>query len=262
MSGIFFLFYGVAVLIILGGGVLVYWWVGRHHRILGVLAGMFSAAALALIWPIPIHGGFTFLGAIVFDELRENWERGVAVYAARKDQRFMQGLEARFAGVLEYERVVERAGNWSTVTLPMGGIAWMDKHSGLIWSEPLLLMTDTPLSALEAGKTLCREQVPAGYWALPTEAERYQFWRAAGRQHLPHKVAPAMAYIVDEDMGMELSSVSLSPTGSGNNNTGSAIQLMLLCVARGPAAPARGYIRSDIPLPEWNRYQMAKAVGQ
>ena len=33
-------------------------------------------------------------------------------------------------------------------------------------------------------------------------------------------------------------------------------------VARGPAAPERGYIRSDIPLLEWNRYQMAKAVGQ
>lgn len=262
MSGIFFLFYGVAILIILGGGVLVYWWVGRYNRLFGVLAGLFSSAALVLIWPIPIHAGFTFLGAIMIDEFRDEWERVEVEHAARKDQRFMQGLEVRFAGAIEYVRVVELAGSWSTVTLPIGGVAWLDKHSGLIWSTPLVLTTDAPLGALEAGKTLCRELAPAGYWALPTEAERYQFWRAAGRQHLPHKVAPAMGYMVDEVMGMEIPSVSLPPARSGNNRTRGAIPLMLRCVGRGPAAPARGYIRSDIPLPEWNRYQLAKAAGQ
>jgi len=268
MSGIFFLFYGVAILIILGGGVLVYRWVGRRNRLFGVLAGLFSSAALVLIWPIPIHGGFTFLGAIMFDELRDEMKRVEEVHEARKDQRFLQGLEARFAGVIEYERVVELAGSWSTLTLSTGGVAWLDKDSGLIWSTPLMLTTDAPLTSLEAGKTLCRKQAPAGYWALPTEAERYQFWRAAGRQHLPHKVAPAMGYIVDEGLGMELPSVSLPPKRSGNNRTpginttSGAKQLMLRCVARGPAAPARGYIRSDIPLPEWNQYQLAKVVGQ
>jgi hypothetical protein len=262
MSGIFFLFYGVATLIIVGGGVLVYRWIGHHNRMLGVFAGLFSAAVLVLIWPIPIHGGFTLLGAIMFDELRDEWERVDTVRAARKDQRFMQRLEARFVGVLEYDGVVELAGNWSAVTLPTGEVAWLDKHSGLIWSKPLLLTTDTPLGALEAGKTLCREQAPVGYWALPTEAERYQFWRAAGEQHLPHKVAPAMSYLVDEDMRMELPSVSLPPSGSGNNRSGGAVQLTLRCVARGPTAPARGYIRGDIPLAEWNRYQLAKTVGQ
>ena len=262
MSGIFILFYGVAILIILGGGVLVYWWVGRHNRLLGVLAGLFSAAALVLIWPIPIHGGFTFLGAIMIDELRDELARVETVHEAHKDLRFIQGLETRFAGVVEYGHVVELAGSWSTVTLPTGGVAWLDNHSGLIWSTPLVLTTEAPLLALEAGKTLCRQQTPTDYWALPTEAERYQFWRAAGRQHLPHKVAPAMGYMVDEAMGMEIPSVSLPPVNSGNNRTRGAIQLMLRCVARGPAAPARGYIRSDIPLSEWNRYQLANVVGQ
>ena len=262
MSGIFILFYCVAILIILGGGVLVYWWVGRHNRLLGVLAGLFSAAALVLIWPIPIHAGFTFLGAIMIDELRDELARVETVHEAHKDQRFIQGLEARFAGVVEYGHVVELAGSWSTVTLPIGEVAWLDKHSGLIWSTPMVLTTEAPLLALEAGKTLCRQQAPAGYWALPTEAERYQFWRAAGRQHLPHKVAPAMGYMVDEAMGMEIPSVSLPPVNSGNIRTRGAIQFMLRCVARGPAAPARGYIRSDIPLSEWHRYQLAKVVGQ
>lgn len=262
MSGIFILFYGVALLIILGGGLLVYWWVGRLNRLLGVVAGLFSAAVLVLIWPIPIHGGFTFLGAIMFDELYNEWERVEVAHAARKDQRFMQGLEGRFAGVIQYGHVVELAGNWSTVTLLTGGVAWLDKHSGLIWSTPLVLTTDAPLRALEAGKTLCREQVPAGYWALPTEAERYQFWHAAGRQHLPHKVAPAMGSMVDEEMGMEIPSVSLPPANSGNNRSHGPTKLILRCVARGPAVPARGYIRSDIPLLEWNRYQLAKVAGQ
>ena len=37
--------------------------------------------------------------------------------------------------------------------------------------------------------------------ALSNEVERFQFWRAAGRQHLPHKVVPAKGYIVDKALG-------------------------------------------------------------
>jgi hypothetical protein len=30
------------------------------------------------------------------------------------------------------------------------------------------------------------------------------------------------------------------------------------CVSRGPGAPESGYLRKDIPLDEWNRYQLSK----
>ncbi len=258
MNTIFIVFYLVALLIILACGVLVYRWVRRRHPLLGVLAGLFCSALLVVIWPIPIHGGFTFLGATMYDELVDLWQRVEEKSVARKDQHFLQELEARFAGAIQYERVAALAGDWSTVTLPSGTVAWLDNHSGLIWSEPQMLTTDNPLGALEAGKALCLEYKPVGYWALPTEAERYQFWRAAGQQHLPHKVAPAMGYIVDGDMRMVLPSVSLPPSRSANNSKSGMTQLALRCVARGPAAPARGYLRSDIALTEWNRYQLAK----
>lgn len=266
MNGIFFLFYAIAILIILGGGVLVYQWVGRRNRLLGVLAGLLSVVTLVLIWPIPMHGGFNFLGAMILDELRGEWMRVEVAITDRKDPRFLQGLDARFAGAIEYTHVVTLAGSWSRVTLATGEVAWLDNHSGLIWSKPLALVANAPLAALENGKILCRTQSPVGYWALPTEAERYQFWRAAGRQYLPHKVVPAMGYMVDDTVGMELPSVSLLAANSDNrnskNNFTGSIQLMLRCVARGPTAPARGYIRRDIPLDEWNRYQLAKMAGQ
>jgi len=258
MNSIFLLYYAIVLLIILGGGVMVYRRVARRNRLLGVFAGLLSSAALVLIWPIPIHGGFTFLGAIMLDELIDQWEQVEEKSVVRKDERFLQSLETRFSGTLKYERVIPLAGDWSTVTLSDGGTAWLDNHSGLIWSEPQGLTTDNPLDALEAGKALCRNYVPAGYWALPTEAERYQFWRAAGKQYLPHNVAPAMGYIVDDDIRMVLPSVSLPASGLGNNATRGAISLMLRCVARGAGAPARGYIRSDISISEWNRYQLAK----
>ena len=268
MSSVYYLFYAIAILIILGVGVLVYRWAGRRNRSLGVLAGLLSSATMVLIWPIPIHGGFTFLGSVLFDELHNEWQRLEKKQAERKDQRFMLGLEARFAGVIDVSRIDELTGSWSEVTLVTGEVAWLERHSGLVWSAPLSLATNMPLAAIEDGKNLCRELAPIGSWALPTEAERYQFWRAAGREHLPHKVAPAMGYIVNEDMGMELPSVSLPAKKSGNisalekSEIQGVTQLMLRCVARTPDAPARGYIRSDIPLSEWNRYQLAKVAGR
>jgi len=262
MNGIFLLFYTVALLIILGGGVVVYLRLRRRHHLLGVLAGLFSSALLVVIWPIPIHGGFTFLGAIMLDELSDQWQRAEEKLVARKDERFLQGLETRFAGVIHYEGATVLAGDWSTVTLSGSDAAWLDNHSGLVWSEPQVLTTDNPLGALKAGKALCRDYAPAGYWALPTEAERYHFWRAEGQRYLPHKVSPAMGTIVDESMGMMLPSVSLPTSGSANNREQGVTQLTLRCVARGPTAPVRGYIRSDIPLSEWNRYQVAKLTGQ
>ena len=257
-----FLIFGVVILIIVGGGALVYRLVARHNRLLGVLAGLFSSAALVLVWPIPIHGGFTFLGAIMFDELRDELVRAEKKHVAHKEKRIMQGFEARFAGIVEYTGINKLAGSWSTLTLKTGEHAWLDDHSGLIWSAPLVLTTDTPLSALENAKSLCRKLAPIGYWALPTEAERYQFWRAAGKQHLPDNVAPAMGYIVDEKSGMQLPSVALPAKGYGNENRRGDIQLFLRCVGRGASAPARGYIRSDITLSEWNRYQLSKTISQ
>jgi len=262
MSSIFILFYAIALLVILGGGILVYRWVRRRHQLLGVLAGLLSSAILVVIWPIPIHGGFTFLGAIMLDEISDQWKQVEESSLTRKDERFLQSFETRFAGVIQYKDVTVLTGDWSTVTLAGGEVAWLDNHSGLVWSEPQVLTTDNPLGALEAGKALCSDYYPAGYWALPTEAERYQFWRAAGKQHLPHKVAPAMGYIVEDDMRVVLPSVSLPATESSNNANRGMISLMLRCVARGSGAPKRGYIRSDIPLSEWNRYQMARLTSQ
>lgn len=262
MSIFFYTFYAIALLIILGGGVLVYRWVGRRNRLFGVLAGLLSSGILVLIWPVPIHGGFTFFGEVLVDELYDEWRRVEAKQEERKDQRFMSALETRFAGALNVERVETQTGSWSTIILRNGESAWLDKQSGLVWSAPRTLTTTSVLASIDAGKTLCRQLKPGGYWALPTEAERYQFWRANGRTHLPHKVSPAMAVIVDENKGIELPSVSLPAKRSGNNSTPGTTQLMIRCVARGPDAPLRGYIRSDIPLSEWNRYQLAKVSGE
>lgn len=251
-----FVYYGVALLVPLGVGAFVFWRLRRRDWRLRVFGSLLSALALLFVWPILTHGSFTTLAAIMFHELRDQWPREAQPREAALDTRLVETLEARFAGVMEYEYLSKLSGSWSAVALNTGERAWLDQRSGLVWSAPRAFVSASPLSDLEAAKALCHEQQPSGYWALPTEAERHQFWRANGVAHLPDKVAPAMGFLVGTIVGLDVPTVTVPPKNRGNFSNSGTIRLMLRCVGRGPTAPARGYVQRDIPLSEWNERMM------
>ena len=47
----------------------------------------------------------------------------------------------------------------------------------------------------------------------------------------------------------------------GNSRPRGERRFHMQCVARGPGAPWRGYIKRHIPLEQWNRHQPAKLAG-
>ena len=51
-----------------------------------------------------------------------------------------------------------------------------------------------------------------------------------------------------------------SKTGLKKNNSpnSAVLTLKIRCVTRSDQAPSHGYLKKDIPLNDWNRYQLSK----
>lgn len=256
------IFYLIALLIVLGTGIGVYWVFARRSRWLGAGLGLLLVAVLVLLWPIPIHGGFTFLGEVLYRELHQALEARQEVARQQEKQEFAQRVETRFSGTLNFGVTEALSGTWSRVLVDGTQPAWFEADSRMLWSDWLPFEADAALPSLPAAKARCQDYLPHGHWALVSEAENYLLWKSGGDKLLPRAPASSMSYLVDDDLGMEMPTYKLR--GSANNagqQPGEYRQFVLRCVARGPGAPAGGYVRHDIPLDEWNRYQLSKALN-
>jgi len=256
------IFYLIALLVVLGSGVGVYWVFARRNRLLGAALGLLLVAVLVLLWPIPIHGGFTFLGEVLYSELENQMKARVEEKQATKRQEFVAQTTNRFHGRPGFSVVERLADDWYRVQTGDGVDAWYDAGTRLLWSEWLPLDSNEPLPPLERAKVRCQEHPPTGDWALASEVENYLLWKSDGRNLLPQAPGSSMSYLVADDLGMELPTYALrkQPAPAGGHATvptGFAVR----CIALGADAPAGGYARRDIPLNDWNRYQLSKSVN-
>ncbi len=193
-----------------------------------------GVAAVACI-PVPIHGGFILLGPEV---ARETWSEWRRTRAAAAEIRRETRLDSRFAGWLPAEAA---------------GDGWRDPATGLVWSAPLGPVAAVTPAALQEAQRQCAALAPAGYWALPRVAEF--FWLARSDHAAGRWLAEAFLW----PEGLSLPSlVPLSPAsgvvsaGQPSAPTVAAVR----CVAVTPPAPVRGYRSDDIPLAEWNAFQL------
>lgn len=113
------------------------------------------------------------------------------------------------------------------------------------------------MPTLEAAKRRCRDQAPAAYWSLPTEAEHAVMWKAGGHAVLPATDAGTVSYTVDADLRSEIATYRVG--ASRRSRPGAPRRFAVRCVARGPGGPARGFIKQDVSLVDWNRYQLSKS---
>jgi hypothetical protein len=256
------IFYGIALAIILGAGLLVFFLLRRRGHVLAVGVSLVTLAVFVLIWPIPIHGGFTILGEVMFDEWSREWDRSNEVRSDHEQQAYIESFAQRFVGELPILGREPARYGWQAVTYSAGRPAWLDADNGQIWSDWLELAPTPSLPALEVAKARCEEYAPVGYWSLPTEAEHALMWKAEGHKVLPAAEAGSVSFIVDSDFRMEFATYHVgvaSDNGSRNARGGSARRFAVHCVALGPGGPARGYLQQDIPLDDWNRYQLSKS---
>jgi len=259
------LIYGIVLLVIVGLTVSTYRVLRRRSRIVAIGLSLLLLACLVLLWPVPIHGGITFLGEIFYRELSSAQRQHERDAQQQQTNEFTQRVAARVTGPLPFSVIQPLSGSWSKVQTSGEvshqasgeGSAWHDSASGLLWSDWLPLQTSTALPTLETARARCRQHPPAGYWALSTEAESYYLWKADGEQHLPAAPASSIAQLLDPKTRLEMPTYHLK-TASDNNRQTSTRQppFVVRCTARGPTAPTGGYLREDIPLDEWNRFQM------
>ncbi len=243
------LFLGMVLLVAAGAAIMAHRLFRRFGHGPALLAAGAVFSCTALFFPIPIHGGFTVLIEVLLDELHS---QAAFRRLERKDENraaFLASLENRFGEPLAYEILDRPQPGWAIVDT-VGGQAWLAEESHLIWGRLLIWPQIAGLPTLEDAERLCGEQHPSGCWALPTEAEYYHFWKAGGERIFPAEGYGRLASTVDTELRQKLPSYRLGPRG-----------VALRCVARTAEAPVRGYVQEDIPLAEWNSYQLGRLSG-
>jgi hypothetical protein len=252
------IFYAIALVIILAGGFFVYWGFRRRGLVLALVLSLLTMAVLTLVWPLPIHGGFMLLGEAVWDEWSRDRAQKEIQKVSQKELDFLAALEDRFQGELLIVESRQLAGGWQQIVDGAGNSGWLSTASGMIWSQWLELPSAEALPALELARQPCMQMAPAGFWALPTEAEHALMWLAGGADVLPATSAGSVSYTVKVDFQMEMPVYQLG--GGSNSGVETRNRFSVRCVARGPGSPKRGYIQMDIPLDDWNQYQLSKSL--
>ncbi|MGR9107017.1 MAG: hypothetical protein ACU843_08820 [Gammaproteobacteria bacterium] len=216
-------------------------------------------STMILLLPMPIHGGFTLVGDMLIDEFRGLHEKHHENSKKNRQIESYSRLEERFAGQLEIDAQNRNRNGWQNVILRGNRPAWFDPSSGLIWSESERLYGESTTLGIETAKTYCRDYLPAGFWALPTEAEQALMWQATGGSKSAGSEASEISYLVDGDLIQEMPVFRVH--GHRNDARAAGGTTSIRCVARGPGSPPGGYTQSDIPLDLWNRYQLSKLAA-
>jgi hypothetical protein len=241
-------FYGFFLLILIA----IAAWTFRSLRRRGLgqalLASGLAVAILGLLFPIPVHGGFTFPIEIMLRELGS--ERHHAEQRERNDNReaFRKTLAARFAGTLTMTIGEPLTDLLSSISTSDGARGWYDARSRLAWTALMPVETAGAPPDLQSATNFCAHIEPQGYWALPTEAELSLFWKAGGYRFSPLAASGTASLIENADFQTVILALRASRDGT----------YALRCVALGPGAPTGGYSSGDIPLEVWNAYQIQK----
>ncbi len=247
---ILLLFYGAFSAVFIGLMITVYIKMQRFGLIKALGASLLVGCLLFLFFPMPIHGGFTFLFEIAIDEVKHEMQDRALAQQEKINSAFLTKFENRFSGVLSFQKLSRESKRWYEVTSVEGTRGWHDTRSAMVWSEPFTGVGSGNRPTLDEAVSFCRHLPPAGFWALPTEAERYHFWKSGGPELFDERRYGSISGLVDSRLQMVIPVVQL----------GRGADLAVRCIARGPNAPVRGYIQDDIPLAEWNRYQMSKVA--
>lgn len=209
-------------------------WLGGRAPVFYTAAALLAVACL----PVPIHGGFLLLGPEVARETWAEWRRSRATAAEAQRE---QAADARFAGWLAAEAI---------------GDGWRDPATGLVWSPAIWRTSEITPEALAEGRRRCAARVPASYWALPRNAEF--FWLA--RTDRAEGAWLADAFLWPDGLSLP-TRVTFArrralPADATPDQRGGPDGTDVRCVAVTPPAPVRGYRAADIPLAEWNAFQL------
>jgi hypothetical protein len=249
---ILLIFYAMAVLIIAAVAVFVYRWAAAAGRMPAIGLSVASLLALVMLWPIPIHGGFMFLGETLYRELRQWLDKPKLAQVSAS----LPSIEGPLVEATAIDITGPLSENWQAVLVYDGLSAWYDSVGGMLWSDWLALDESDALPSLEVARARCARHPPAGHWSLAGELENYWLWKGGGQAVLPSAPVSSVSFLDD---GLGVATYQLRTTADNRRLAGDGDRVFVVrCVARGPRARSGGYWRHDIPLDEWNRFQLLK----
>ncbi len=217
----------------------------QRFRWTGPPLAMAWILALVFLFPIPIHGGFMLSGELILDGLEEWRETRTERKRELQTQKFEERLrdETRFRNPATF-RILDGGTPWFRVATGFGEVAHLHRPSGLVFTDPFPWQPDGEVT-WEKADARCRELPPGDAWALPDQADLYLFWRDRGMQVSPWGNGQFVSVLHDTGSGLSLTVLHAGPGPQ-----------LLRCVTRDPAAPGTRFSRADIPLAEWNRFQL------
>ena len=259
--------YAIGLLVAIALAVGSYRALRSKSRLLAVSLALLVLSSLVLLWPVPIHGGFTFLGEILYRELGQMQRQRARDAEQQETADFIRRVENRTAGPLSFIVTQSLTGGWAQVEIKGvatkgAGNAWHDSASGLLWSDWLALSSHPGMPALADARARCQRHPPAGKWALASETDNYLLWKAGGETLLPPAPSSSIAQLLDPQTRLEMPTYQLKPSADNREQDNNPRRRFVVrCTARGSAAPTAAYSRKDIPLAEWNRFQMRKMLS-
>ncbi|MCW8963465.1 MAG: hypothetical protein OQL16_06675 [Gammaproteobacteria bacterium] len=255
-------FYLVALLIIIGVSIGVFKLFDKRSRLLASMLALITLSTSILLWPVPIHGGFMFLGEELYNEIEKMLERRQHEATQQYHREITARIHSRFAQNLDYTTVNDISDKWARVN---AGIqddpvqAYYHQESGLLFSEWLILQSSNGLPTLYEAKSRCEDHAPAGGWTLASGVENYYLWKGEGNMQLPRAPTSSVSLIIIEGAPpIEMPAYAMRHSGSKQGVNPGNQDFVVRCVALTANAPAGGYKQSEISLDEWNRYQLSK----
>ncbi|MGI9324900.1 MAG: hypothetical protein ACR2PZ_06755 [Pseudomonadales bacterium] len=252
-------YYGFALIVAGSISFFAYRKLRRFGAVLSALIALLFMAVAVLLWPIPIHGGFTVLGEVMYNDWTR--ERELAKQAQLEVVAVRQQLAPRFAGTISYRKTRSLQNGWSEVAEPSGTSAWLNSQTGIIWSNWTALPPSQSRPTLAQAKAHCAKREPQGYWALATAAENALSWHAGGHELMPRSPTSWMSFTTRADFGLELPSYHLRSTSSNQQPRNAQEVFSVRCVARSDTAPEWGYTQDDVDLELWNAYQLQHLIN-
>ena len=255
--GMIILFWGLLCLPILMVSVWVFRRTAKKSRVLATGLASLILCISVLLWPIPMHGGFTVVAEVMYSEWRSLLRQRERESEERVDIAFNQKTSKRFTGPIDYEieRVLQHG--WSEVLTEGGTRGWLSAATNLVWSTSLSVESNDTLPNLSLGKARCRQLLPTGKWALATEAEHALRWQLNGDAAMGKSPFSMLTYIVDDSMRMEIPTYAYK-NANAKNQSGVRASFAVRCVAVTAEAPRGGYVKKDLSLKLWNAYQLSK----
>lgn len=111
------IFYAIMITVVLFCGAIGFGLMHRRRSVQRVLLSLLIMLVMALLWPIPIHGGVTFVAQLLVQAIGDLDNSRIEKFEQTAQTAFSSHLNQRFAGELAVNGQIKPENAWQLVTI-------------------------------------------------------------------------------------------------------------------------------------------------